>query len=114
MVPVAGKVTVDGQPLTSGNVTLVTTTKEQALPGLATGKIDFSGNYTITTGGKDGAPPGKYKVTVNPDTMPTGGDAKAAMTASFNMKYSSPKDTTLEIEVVESPSPGAYDLKLSK
>jgi hypothetical protein len=126
LVPVSGKVTVDGKPLTSGTVSLVAdvpmgsegaeeASKMQTL-GLSGGEIGPDGTYKIKTGGKDGAPPGKYKVRVIPPiTEPKGDkDAKEAPDIGFNKEYTDANKTPLKFEVVTSPKPGQYDLKLTK
>jgi hypothetical protein len=110
--PVSGKVTVSGQPVTSGQVTLIPVEKGEKNEGLlSSGPIDETGAYQIHTGGKAGAPPGKYKVTVNPSMVPTGGTTMP--TAPYNAVYKDPTNTPLKIEVPSS-APGAYDLKLTK
>jgi hypothetical protein len=112
LYPVAGTVTVDGKPLTSGHVSLTTSSTDQKI-GLSTSEIGQDGSYVIYTSDKEGAPLGKYKVTVTPQTMMAAGtDPKAAPTAS--RVYSDPTKTPLTIDVVEHPGAGAYDLKLKK
>jgi hypothetical protein len=113
--PVSGKVTVDNQPVTSGQVTLIPLeeTASAKSAGLSAGSLDAEGNYTITTGGKKGAPLGKYKVTVTPVMVPVAG-ATGPPTAPFNKVYQDAQATPLQIEVVENPEAGRYDLKLNK
>jgi hypothetical protein len=111
-LPVSGKVTVDDKPVTSGQVTLQPLAEKPQGVGLSAGTIGSDGTYTISTAGKPGAPAGKYKVTVTPSMMPTGGNAPPA--PPFNAKYTDPAKTTLEIEVRENAPAGAYDLKLEK
>lgn len=57
---VSGKVTIDGAPLTKGDISFAPV---EAGP-IATGKIDAGGNYTLNVGTKKGIPPGKYRVTI--------------------------------------------------
>jgi hypothetical protein len=112
--PVTGSVSAEDKPVTSGQVTLVALTKEDAEKAPpSSGQIDESGTYTIQTAGKPGAPLGKYKVVVNPSMVPMAG-AKSAPKAAFNDKYRQVDTTTLVIEVVASPAAGAYNLKLKK
>lgn len=111
LAPVSGTVTVGGQPLTAGQVSFLPATKDQE-GTLSAGTIGSDGKYTIFTGGKSGAPLGKYKVTVTPSMMPSA-DGKAP-TFAFNQKYRDAKTTTLLFEVVEKPDAGRYDLKLDK
>jgi len=107
--PVSGKVTVDNTPLTGGNVTFHPTTEDKSKAGLSAGQIDSNGNYKIFTGGKEGVPPGKYKVTVTPPMVPMSG-ATSMPKAEFADKFRDSKTTPLEITV---PG-GSYDLKLTK
>jgi hypothetical protein len=124
MAEVSGKVTIDGQPVTGGQVTFIPDVpnpndegaKGQAVApsaGMSAGQIDSSGQYKIYTAGKAGAPLGKYKVTVTPSMVPTGDASKAPQTA-YNAIFSDANKTPLRKEVVASPSAGAYDLKLTK
>jgi len=108
--PVHGKVTLDGQSVNSGQVTLVPQ-DDKNHTDLSAGTIE-NGEYKIYTGGSEGAPLGKYKVTVTATMVPTG-DSKAPP-MSFNRKFGDPKTTPLNFEVVSSPAAGAYDLKLTK
>jgi hypothetical protein len=123
LAPVSGKVTVDGKPLSSGQVTFIPdvpsgqegTKQASKLKTTApsVGEIGPDGTYKISTGGKDGAPLGKYKVTVSPSMVPAP-DATDAPATGFNRKFSDAHDTPLKVEVVATPAPGAYDLKLTK
>jgi hypothetical protein len=61
LVPVTGKVTLDGKPLTTGTVSFITSDGSEAF----TGQIDASGNYKLAASPTDpGALPGEYKVIV--------------------------------------------------
>ncbi len=111
IAPVSGKVTVDNQPVTSGQVTLIPQ-DDKNHTDLSAGTIDEHGVYKISTGGSDGAPLGKYKVTVTASMLPTG-DGKPP-SQPFNRKFGDANQTTLQFEVVNSPAAGAYDLKLTK
>ena len=113
MAPVSGKVTVDGHPVTSGQVSLIPTDASISTGGsVCAGTIESSGNYVINTAGKTGAPLGKYKVTVTVSMVPTG-DSKMS-SAPFNSKYSDQAKTPLTFTVEANPQPGAYDLKMKK
>lgn len=117
LVPVVGKVTVDGQPLTTGtgNVSF-RPEKGNANRQEPAGAIEPDGSYRLSTAGKEGAPPGRYRVLVV-DVEPI--DPKnpfpyGKRKSHVSYKYSDPKTTDVVIEVVPSPAPGAYDLKLRK
>jgi hypothetical protein len=62
--PVTGKVTINGQPASGLQIQF-----NPVEPGkeAASGNISADGGYTLYTGveGKEGAPPGKYKVTLS-------------------------------------------------
>lgn len=111
-VPVAGKVTLAGKPLTSGGtITFVpdsgkgNTSKLQPV-----GTVDDQGNYTMATGTKPGAPVGAYKVLVRA-TVPANPKDQYSMPKSLvSDMYAEPKMTPLSVEVVENAPPGHYDL----
>jgi hypothetical protein len=117
LIPVVGKVTVDGQPLTTGTGLV----SFRPVKGSATSKqpaanIEEDGTYRLITDGKEGAPPGRYQVLVV-DVEPL--DPKnhfpyGPRKTHVNPKYGDPKKSSLFLEVVPSPAPGAYDLKLTK
>jgi hypothetical protein len=111
-VPVSGKVTIDGQPLTAGQVSFIAFDKQEKGGGMSSGQIDPTGGYVIHTGGKEGVPPGRYKVTVTPSMMPSGDNKMPSV--PFNPKFTDASKTTLIVNVSANASPGAYDLKLTK
>jgi hypothetical protein len=111
LAPVQGKVTVNGTPLSGGHVALIPLSSDPGAKSTPAGEIN-NGEYTIYTGGKAGAPLGKYKVMVTPSMMPVPGQKQPMI--PFDKKYSDPTATPLTIEVVQNPAPGAYDLKLTK
>lgn len=57
---VSGRVTLDGQPLDTGNVAFVPVHDGPA----STGSIDSSGYYRLNTGTAQGVVPGEYRVAV--------------------------------------------------
>jgi hypothetical protein len=60
-VPVSGRVTIDGQPVTSGSVSF---RPPQGRP--ASGKLDDQGRFTLKTFEPgDGCVPGKHEVTIH-------------------------------------------------
>jgi hypothetical protein len=114
LVPCKGQVLVDGKLLTTGgNVTLIPEKTEagKAAHHMMAGSIDSSGSFEIFTGGKPGAPVGKYKVTVSPPMVPAEG-AKKMPTAPYNEKFKNPTQTTLTIEVAAGKE--THELKLTK
>jgi hypothetical protein len=117
LLPVVGKVTVDGKPLTTGTGKIsCRPVKGSATSQQPAADIEEDGTYRLVTDGKEGAPPGRYQVLVV-DVVPR--DPKdpfpyGPRKTNVNIKYSDPKKSELYIEIVPSPAPGAYDLKLIK
>jgi hypothetical protein len=115
--PVSGKILVDGQPLTNvpqGGVSF----RPDAAQGNQTlhypvGRINPDGTYELMTGGKKGAPAGKYKVLVNAieNKLEEGPTPPRFI---LDDKYHILEKTDLVVEVVENPAPGQYDLKVTK
>jgi hypothetical protein len=119
---VVGKITVNGEPLTLDTATVLF--RPDKIKGNTSafepaGQVDEDGSYTLYTNGKEGAPPGWYLVEVYAILPRTGGYQKKRPAAGegpvslIDSKYSSVKTSGLAKEVVENPSPGAYDLELT-
>jgi hypothetical protein len=118
--PVSGTITLNGEPLTEPSTTVIF--KPDAAKGNQStcepvGTVDEHGTYMLRTKGKKGAPPGWYKVLVGayegrPQHAQTPGKQKPALQSVLPAKYTQVTTTELQIEVVENPAPGAYDLKL--
>jgi hypothetical protein len=119
--PVTGTITLDGKPLTSATVTVLF--KPDAARGNTTsfepaGTMDERGQYSVNTNGKQGAPPGWYKVVVTafsglPQHSGTAHDRRPMVKSLLPAMYGSAASTKLAIEVVENPAPAAYDLNLT-
>jgi hypothetical protein len=119
--PVTGSITVNGKPLTSATVTVLF--KPDAAKGNTTsfepaGTVDEHGQYRVHTNGKEGAPPGWYKVVVTafsgqPQHSAAAHDRRPIVKSLLPQKYGSAASTTLTIEVVSNPAPAAYDLNLT-
>jgi hypothetical protein len=95
LVPVSGKVLLDGQPLTQGNVI----TLPPAGRG-ASGIIQPDGTFQLKTGKDDGAKPGTHKVAVvayasGPGQGPESGTGQLLVPK----KYTSPDTSELTIEI---------------
>jgi hypothetical protein len=95
---VSGKVTLDGAPLTSGDVMFTPTGKGPA----AGGSIDSSGSYQLATGTDSGLPPGEYKVTVvatKPAPPAAANQPPPAPIPITPPKYGRPETTDLKVTV---------------
>jgi len=105
ILPVEGKVTLDGQPLKGGNVTFHPL-EQDTKGGVIMGVIDLEGNYSVVSYGKKGAPAGKYRVTID-----TGGNDKD-QDRLVDLVYADKQNSPLTVTVQENAPAGAYDLKL--
>jgi hypothetical protein len=78
LYPTTGKVTLDGAPLSRASVVFSPTGAGSG--SVATGLTDGSGQFTLSTGGREGAAKGTYMVTVfaQDDARPTGGPSPPA------------------------------------
>lgn len=119
LYPVAGKVTVDGEPMEAGSVALHPKGSTHAQSQyIAAGKVK-KGRYEIFSGQRRGASPGFYKVLVvstnfsgNP-APPTGGTIPMPKSL-IDPIYGQLGKTPLSIEVVADPEAGAYDLEVTE
>jgi len=113
-IRVKGKVTINGEPLTSGEVTFVP--KEgDGLHRPGVGQLDDEGGFVLFSYGKEGVEPGEYKVIVRPlPPEPTDGDKKDLVPVSSPIpeKYQSPETTDLEETVDESAGKKLFEFDL--
>jgi hypothetical protein len=129
LVPVTGKVLVAGQPLLlpDGAEGSVSFRPDEARGNTSkfepVGILDREGNYQLKTAGKEGAPPGWYKVAVaagmplrltERPTKEQKQQMRQPPKALLDKKYETVQTSGLAVEVVENADPGAYDLKLTK
>ena len=114
LLNVSGKLTtVDGRPVTTGNVTFYPdTSKANSTGHQPMGVLDAEGNYELSVpGSKKGAPAGWYKVVVYAVDDPQPGKPNKYL---VNKDYADVTTTPLKIEVIENPEPGRYDFKLRR
>jgi hypothetical protein len=121
LVPVEGKVLVEGRPLTKGTLVFWPDKgKGNAAPAPAMGTVAADGSFKLTTAGRPGVPPGWYRVTASP---PPAADPsqplpskprRTIMPRRFNARYEDPARTNLIVEVVASPPAGGYALALKR
>jgi hypothetical protein len=120
LVPVKGSVKVDGKPAAGAVVTFhIVDGGMEAFPSTAITGED--GSFTLTTGEKGGAQPGKYKVTVvwpDPTKKPTQAEMMMGATAMdgpdlLNGKYATSAKSGLECEIKSGATDIApFDLKM--
>jgi hypothetical protein len=111
MVQVEGKVTYKGKPVPRGSVSFFAEPKKGNLSKeMPLGAIE-DGYYRAFTRTKEGMTPGWYHVTVNAAKQV---DMKNPYFTEWLVpeKYSNPKTSKLEKEIVENPAPGAYDINI--
>jgi hypothetical protein len=121
--PVRGAVTIDGQPLVAKTTIVLFTpddSRGNSSPFEPASTVDENGIYTLTTKGRNGAPPGWYKVVVTARSealvqRPQASGLSRPVTQSLlPARYGQPGTSGLSIEVVENPAPSAYDLNLAQ
>jgi len=107
---VSGKATVDGKPLNSKLITILFAPDlDNPLKKIPSGVLDDQGIYTISTGAAEGVPLGRYRVHVHWDSKNAQGQP-----CPVHPRFLEAGLTTLSIEVVANPQPGAYDLKFTR
>jgi hypothetical protein len=126
LAPVAGTVTLDGQPLADADVAFYL--EGAAVPGYfgSGGKTDAQGRYELQTGAAKGALPGAFKVTVSRITDAKGGPlvlsdgmdvqqlkVQGEAKESLPGKYSDMEKTELSTTVDKSKAEG-YDFDLRR
>jgi hypothetical protein len=111
--PVKGKVYLGGELLKTGSVGFFPADQSEGAPAFeAAGRIKEDGTYELSTRGKPGALPGKYKVTVVSQTKVEPNRASFAVSL-VPKDYSNQETTPLKVEVIEKPDSGHYDLRLN-
>jgi hypothetical protein len=123
LYPVSGRISLDDESFTAA--TTAVHFKPDAARGNMSrlepaGMVDGDGTYTLFTNGRRGSPPGWYKVVVTATSdvqikqRAGSRPLRPAPQSLLPAKYGMPDSTPLVIEVVPSPTSGAYDLKLRK
>jgi len=115
LLPVTGRITFDGQPLTGGSLSLRpdggNTNWQQP-----TGMIDANGRFVVYTNSQAGAPPGTYRIVafVTETTKTETGAARPGLPRSLiPPRYNDPQQTPLRLTVVAQPTADAYNLELT-
>jgi hypothetical protein len=115
LVSVSGKVTVGGQPLTTGQVLFSPDPSKGNNARVAcVGRLDDQGRFELSTAGVTGsergkgAPLGWYKVTIRKQLNST------EMSPRINPDCFDESKTPLSVQVVASPQAGAYDFEVGR
>jgi hypothetical protein len=114
LLPVKGRVLVDGEPARHGGVAFH---PDGGVEGnhLPTGTIDAEGYYVLRTMNLPGAPRGRYRVLVFVQEQPPPGQPTPSKPkALIHDKYFRAQTTDLVVEVRADAAPGAYDLQVSR
>ena len=101
----SGTVTLDGAPLKAGSISFHPTGDGPTAYGMVK-----DGAFEISTGQKDGLPPGKYKVTVSASTIPKEGTKETAKLLT-PPKYSTAAGTDLEADVKSGSNSFKFEMK---
>lgn len=114
MSTVTGTVTLDGVPVSVGKQMngTVNFVREDGSGARATGHIDESGKYSLTTGATDGIEPGTYLVgiAVNQITIPADANAMPQPKLITPKKYASTRTSGLKADV--KPGRNTFDFAL--
>jgi hypothetical protein len=127
-LPVSGMVTLDGAPLKSGAIAFAADMGNDYKGTNTPSGTITDGKYKVMTGNKDGAPVGKWKVTITgaaPMGMGAGGPVStpgagplpppAGMGGTqIAPKYMDPAKTPLKVEVKDGMDPKQFDLSVTK
>jgi hypothetical protein len=115
LVPVSGRVLVKGAPVARGTLSF--------RPDAAKGNnakfepaatIDEDGKYRLKTAGRDGAPPGWYRVILACAEPIDPKNPYAPPKYLVNPKYATVETTDLVVEIVDAAEPRSYDLNVQR
>ena len=117
-VPVAGTVTLDGQPLNVGQMVF---TPDEAKGNTSTiicvsrikdGHYDLETNGVTRSDSGKGVPLGWYKVYYR--NLEESTKKHQVVQLNINAKFTDPDKSPFSVEVKDNPEPGAYDFKMTK
>lgn len=113
LVPVAGKVSFNGKPLTQGTISFVAAASDGIS---AAGEIDAAGRYQLSTHKpQDGAAPGAYKVRIESWVSPPRMDEKGTDPGkpAIPEKYFDVQKSGLTAEVKDESKPPEINFDLT-
>jgi hypothetical protein len=113
LVPVAGRVSIDGKPATEG---VVTYRHASGNTFEASGLIQPDGRYKLMQRDREGAQVGAYRVVVFVRKTPrtSTGEMAGLPTILVNKRFTDPKTTPLSVEVKADVPDGYYDLAVTR
>jgi hypothetical protein len=116
LVPVAGRVTLKGKPVSEGSISFrPDANKENISLHHPTGRIERDGTYRLYIREREGAPAGWYKVVVfvNEPIVDQQGRTHPGMPKTLiDRRYNHPDATPLAVEVKPDAAPGSYDFEV--
>jgi hypothetical protein len=115
LVPVSGKVSYQGKPLPRGTVSLrADKTKGNTTDHQPTGSIGPDGTFKVFTAGREGAPPGWYKVVIfaTEEDRPSAAAHPGLPQTVIPHTYNQPGTTPLAIEVQADGDPRTHQFDL--
>ena len=118
MVSVTGRVTWEGAPATTGNVTFTLASADTNGPArLATGQIQPDGTFVMSTlKQNDGVLPGTYRVAINSDPPPRIEviEGQKLPKGPVPASYADPATSGLEVAIESGADPRVQDFALPK
>jgi hypothetical protein len=115
LVPVSGKVTLNGAPLTSGGVLFQPDVEKgnhsQHVP---VGSLDAEGRYELSSATNKGATPGWYKVAISAQEPIDPQNPYAPPKHLIHPKYTAASTSGLAVEVKSNAPAGSYDFEVTK
>jgi hypothetical protein len=114
LVPVEGKITFEGKPLTKGSVGFHPDVARNNLSKNIPHGVISDGRYKMMTQPRDGAPVGWYKVTVNVTEPSDPKNPYSLPRSLIPERFSKVTETELAVEVRTDAPAGAYDLELKQ
>ena len=117
-IPVAGTVTLDGQPLNVGTLVFTpddakgNTSRIVCVSRIKDGHYDLETNGVTRSDSGKGVPLGWYKVYFR--LLEESTKKRPLAPINVNEKYKSVERTPLSVEVKDNPDPVAYDFKMTK
>ena len=114
-VPVSGKLNVNGKlvkPETGTNIAINFHAKAGSAFGTA--QLAESGDYTVSSGGKPGLPPGDYIVTVTISKPSNPKDPYSLPKSVINTDYGDKSLAKIQMSVKSAAPAGSYDINIGK